>query len=46
VVFLPEQFPGLQRQIRDRAARDFRLLEDLVRQAREMAPRVRPIRML
>ena len=43
-MFLPEQFPGLQRQIRDRAARDFRLLEDLVRQAREMAPRVRPIR--
>jgi hypothetical protein len=44
VVFLSEQFPGLQRQIRDQAARDYRLLEDLVGQAREMAPWVRPIR--
>jgi hypothetical protein len=44
VVFLPEQLPALARQIRVQAARDFRLLEDLVAQAREMAPGVRPIR--
>jgi len=43
-VFLPEQLPALRRQIHDQAARDFRLLEDLVGQAREMAPGVRPIR--
>ena len=43
-MFLPEQLPALQRQIRAQAARDFRLLEDLVAQAREMAPSVRPIR--
>jgi hypothetical protein len=43
-VFVPEQFPGLRRQIRDQVARDFKLLEDLVGQAREMAPGVRPIR--
>jgi hypothetical protein len=44
VVFLPEQLPALARQIRVQAARDFRLLEDLLAQAREMAPAVRPIR--
>ena len=43
-MFLPEQLPALRRQINDQAARDFRLLEDLVAQAREMAPGVRPIR--
>jgi hypothetical protein len=44
VVFLPEQLPELQRKIRAQAALDSRLLEDLVRQARDMAPAVRPIR--
>jgi hypothetical protein len=44
VVFLPEQLPALRRQIHDQAARDFRLLEDLVAQARELAPQVRTIR--
>jgi hypothetical protein len=44
VVFLPEQLPALRRQIHDQAARDFGVLEDLVAQAREMAPGVRPIR--
>ena len=43
-MFLPEQLPALRRQIHDQAARDFGLLEDLVAQAREMAPGVRPIR--
>lgn len=43
-MFLPEQLPSLRRQIHDQAARDFRLLEELVAQAREMAPGVRPIR--
>ncbi len=43
-MFLPEQLPALARQIRVQAARDFRLLEDLLAQAREMAPGVRPIR--
>jgi hypothetical protein len=43
-VFLPEQLPALRRQIHDQAARDFRLLEELVGQARELAPEVRPIR--
>jgi hypothetical protein len=44
VVFLPEQLPALARQIRAQAGHDFRLLEDLVAQAHEMAPGVRPIR--
>jgi hypothetical protein len=44
VVFSPEQLPELRRQIRDQAARDSRLLAELVRQARELAPDVRPIR--
>ena len=43
-MFLPEQLPALRRQIHDQAARDFRLLEDLVAQARELAPQVRTIR--
>jgi hypothetical protein len=44
VVFLPEQIPALARQIRVQAARDFGLLEELLAQAREMAPQARPIR--
>ena len=43
-MFLPEQLPGLRRQIRAQAARDYRVLDDLVAQARAMAPGVRPIR--
>ncbi len=43
-MFLPEQLPGLRRQIRAQAARDYRVLADLVAQARAMAPDVRPIR--
>jgi hypothetical protein len=43
-MFLPEQLPGLRRQIRVQAARDYRVLEDLVAQARAMGPGVRPIR--
>lgn len=43
-MFLPEQLPALRRQIHDQAARDFRVLEDLVAQARGMTPWVRPIR--
>ena len=43
-MFLPEQLPALRRQIHDQAARDFRLLDGLVAQAREMAPQVRTIR--
>jgi hypothetical protein len=44
VVFSPEQLPELRRQIRDQAARDSRVLAELVRQARELASDVRPIR--
>lgn len=43
-MFLPEQFPELQRQIRVQAERDSRLLDGLVAQAQAMAPAVRPIR--
>ena len=43
-MFLPEQLPGLRRQIRAQAGRDYGILDDLVAQARAMAPRVRPIR--
>jgi len=43
-VFRPEQLPELQRKIRDQAARDSDVLAGLVRQARELAPEVRPIR--
>lgn len=43
-MFLPEQLPELRRKIRDQAARDSRLLAELVRQARELAADVRPIR--
>ena len=43
-MFLPEQLPGLQRQIRAQAERDSRLLDGLVAQAQAMAPAVRPIR--
>jgi hypothetical protein len=44
VVFRPEQLPELRRKIRAQAARDSRLLSELVVQARELAPDVRPIR--
>lgn len=44
VVFLPEQLPELRRKIRAQAARDARLLSELVGHARELAPNVRPIR--
>jgi hypothetical protein len=44
VVFGPEQLPELRRKIRVQAARDSRLLSELVGQARELAPDVRPIR--
>jgi hypothetical protein len=44
VVLLPEQLPELRRKIRAEAARDSRLLAELVGQARELAPNVRPIR--
>src|SRR6516225_7276557 len=43
-MFLPEQLPGLRRQIRAQAERDYGILGDLVAQARAMAPGVRPIR--
>ena len=43
-MFLPEQLPALRRKIRAQAARDSGLLTELVRQARELAPNVRPIR--
>ena len=43
-MFLPEQLPGLRRQIRAQAGRDYGILDDLVAQARAMAPGVRPIR--
>jgi hypothetical protein len=43
-VLLPEQLPELRRMIRAQAARDSRLLTELVGQARELAPNVRPIR--
>jgi hypothetical protein len=41
-MFLPEQLPGLRRQIRAQAGRDYGILGDLVAQARAMAPGVRP----
>src|SRR5262249_40172021 len=44
LVLLPEQLPALRRKIRAQAARDSRLLTELVGQARELAPNVRPIR--
>jgi len=43
-LILPEQLPELRRKIRAQAARDSRLLAELVRQARELAQDVRPIR--
>src|SRR5258708_145117 len=43
-LFLPEQLPELRRKIRAQAALDARVLDDLVRQARDLAPLVRPIR--
>ncbi len=44
-MILPEQLPELRRMIRAQAARDYsRLLAELVRQAKELAQDVRPIR--
>lgn len=43
-MFRPEQLPELRRKICAQAARDSRLLSELVGQARELAPDVRPIR--
>ena len=43
-MFLPEQLPELRRRIRAQAALDARVLDDLVNQARDLAPSVRPIR--
>jgi hypothetical protein len=43
-MILPEQLPELRRQIRAQAARDSRLLSELVRQVRELVQDVRPIR--
>ena len=43
-MLLPEQLPELRRKIRAQAARDSGLLTELVGQARELAPNVRPIR--
>lgn len=43
-MFLPEQLPELRRRIRAQAARDAGVLSELVAQARELAPQVRPIR--
>src|SRR5580692_10848501 len=43
-MILPEQLPELRRMIRAQAARDSRLLAELVRQAKELAQDVRPIR--
>jgi len=44
IVFGPEQLPELRRKIRQQAERDSRVLAELVGQARELAPDVRPIR--
>jgi hypothetical protein len=43
-MILPEQLPELRRKIRAQAARDSRLLSELVGQARVLAKDVRPIR--
>jgi hypothetical protein len=43
-LFLPEQLPELRRKIRAQAQHDAQLLDELVRQARVLAPEVRPIR--
>ena len=43
-MILPEQLPELRRMIRASAARDSKLLAELVRQAKELAQEVRPIR--
>lgn len=43
-MLLPEQLPELRRKIRAQATRDSVLLFQLVEQARELAPNVRPIR--
>jgi hypothetical protein len=43
-LFLPEQLPELRRKVRAQAALDAVVLEELTRQARELAPAVRPIR--
>lgn len=43
-MLLPEQLPELRLKIRAQAMRDSRVLDELVGQARELAPGVRPIR--
>ncbi|HUN32235.1 MAG TPA: hypothetical protein VMU95_09445 [Trebonia sp.] len=43
-MFTAEQLPELRRQIRTQALRDSRLLDELTRQARDLAPLVRPIK--
>jgi hypothetical protein len=43
-LFLPEQLPELRRKIRAQAALDAAVLDELVKQARDLAPSVRPIR--
>ena len=43
-MILPEQLPELRRKIRAQAARDSRMLSELVQQARELAQDVRTIR--
>ena len=41
---MPEQLPELRRKISAQVALDARVLDELTRQARELAPHVRPIR--
>jgi hypothetical protein len=43
-LFTPEQLPELRRKISAQAALDARVLDELTRQARDLAPHVRPIR--
>ena len=43
-MFTPEQLPELRRKISAQVALDARVLDELTRQARELAPHVRPIR--
>jgi hypothetical protein len=43
-LFLPEQLPELRRRIRAQAALEARVLDELIRQARDLASLVRPIR--
>jgi hypothetical protein len=43
-LFRPEQLPELRRRIRAQAALEARVLDELIKQARQLAPLVRPIR--